>query len=121
MVRMSVKTIAVGTADRAFVCDHLARSSAFFVFETEDGHTTSTRVRERDAGPCGSHASFVEMLAGCDAVLCGGIGQGAADSLQAHGIAPVVLAGKHSIEEAVALYLTGRLETTNERVCLCQH
>jgi predicted Fe-Mo cluster-binding NifX family protein len=59
------------------------------------------------------------MLAGCGAVLCGGIGQGAADSLQAHGIEPVVLAARHTVDEAIAQYLEGKLITTDARVCLC--
>lgn len=59
------------------------------------------------------------MLEGCAAVLCGGIGQGAADSLAAHGIEPVVTLGRHSIDEAVTLYLNGQLVTTTGRVCLC--
>lgn len=59
------------------------------------------------------------MLEGCDAVICGGIGQGAADSLAKAGIRPVVAAGKHSVDEAVSLFLAGRLATTSERVCLC--
>jgi predicted Fe-Mo cluster-binding NifX family protein len=111
--------IAIGTTDGTAVCDHLARSAAFIVFEVQDGRAISKSVRDRRQGPCGNHASFVEMLDGCRAVLCGGIGQGAADSLQAHGIEPVVLASRHSVDEAIALYLDGKLATTNERICLC--
>jgi predicted Fe-Mo cluster-binding NifX family protein len=59
------------------------------------------------------------MLSGCQAVICGGIGQGAADALEANGIEPVVTAGKHSVDEAIALYLAGSLTTTHERICLC--
>ncbi|MCL4402403.1 MAG: hypothetical protein M1436_07055, partial [Acidobacteria bacterium] len=50
---------------------------------------------------------------------CGGIGAGAYNALAAHGITPVVAAGRHPAEEAVALYLAGKLATTDERVCLC--
>jgi predicted Fe-Mo cluster-binding NifX family protein len=111
--------IAIGTTDGTAVCDHLARSAAFIVFEVQDGRAVSKSVRDRRQGACGNHASFVEMLAGCGAVLCGGIGQGAADSLQAHGIEPVVLAARHTVDEAITQYLEGKLITTNERVCLC--
>lgn len=116
---MSSRKIAVGTADGVSVCDHLARSAAFVVLEVEDRRVTARTIRERGQGPCGNHASFVEMLEGCAAVLCGGIGQGAADSLAANGIEPVVALEKHSIDEAVALYLSGQLVTTTGRVCLC--
>ncbi len=116
---MKSVTIAVATADRASVADHLAHSSAFIVLKAEDGQVVSTATRERKTDACGNHASFVEMLAGCDAILCGGIGEGAAQSLAAHGIRSVVAASQHSIEDAIALYLAGRLATTTERVCLC--
>ncbi len=111
--------LAVGTADKTSVCEHLARSAAFVILEIADGQVASRSVRERGTGACGNHASFVEMLSGCDAVVCGGIGEGAARSLSQHGIRPVVAAEKHSIEEAVALFLAGKLATTDARVCLC--
>jgi predicted Fe-Mo cluster-binding NifX family protein len=116
---MDSRFIAVGTGDMASVCEHLARSSAFIVMEVEGDRVVSRITRERGTDACGNHRSFVEMLAGCQAVLCGGIGQGAADSLAAHGIVPVVVAGKHSIEDAVTRYLSGNLATTTDRVCLC--
>ncbi|MBZ5586644.1 MAG: hypothetical protein LAQ30_31550 [Acidobacteriia bacterium] len=111
--------IAIGTTDGVSLCDHLARSAAFIVLDVEDGRIASRSERRRDSGPCGNHKSFVEMLEGCDAVICGGIGQGAFDALRQHGITPVVAAASHGIEEAAALYLEGRLATTGERVCLC--
>jgi len=116
---MKLRKLAIGTADGVFVCDHLARSSAFHVLEIENGVVESRTVRARGKDACGNHAGFVEILEGCDAVLCGGIGQGAAVALEAHGVEPVVLAGKHLIEDAVTLYLAGKLPTTAERVCLC--
>lgn len=87
--------------------------------EVEDGRVVSKSLRARIRDKCGNHASFVELLAGCHAVICGGIGKGAFDSLAAAGIEPVVAAGKHSAEEAAALYLAGKLPTTDARVCLC--
>ena len=111
--------IAIGTTDGISVCDHLARSAAFFVLLVEDGRVVSKSLRERFGGKCGNHASFVELLEGCGAVICGGIGQGAFDSLKAAGIEPVVAMGKHTAEEAAELYLAGKLPTTDARVCLC--
>jgi predicted Fe-Mo cluster-binding NifX family protein len=119
MEEMHSLTIAIATADRVTVADHLARSSAFLVLKVEDGRIVSTTIRGRKADACGNHAGFAEILEGCDAVVCGGIGAGAADSLAARGIQPVVAAGQHSIEDAAALYLAGTLATTAERVCLC--
>jgi predicted Fe-Mo cluster-binding NifX family protein len=113
--------IAVGTADGQSICDHLARSSAFFVLEIRDGRVQSKTIRERRTDACGSHKSFVEILEGCHTVLCGGIGQGAYDSLTQGGIEPLVVTGKCSVDEAVERYLSGKLATTDERVCLCKH
>src|ERR1035438_1181765 len=70
------------------LCDHLAKSAAFVVLGVDDGRIVSRTIRNRDDGPCGNHKSFVEMLEGCDAVICGGIGQGAFDALSACGIKP---------------------------------
>lgn len=116
---MKSMRIAIATADKVSVCDHLAHSSAFLILDVEDGRVTSRTVRERQTDACGNHGSFVDLLKGCNAVVCGGIGQGAADALVAHGIEPVVAAGSHSVEDAVSGYLAGTLATTTERVCLC--
>ena len=118
---MSLSRIAIGTADGVSVCDHLARSAAFVVFEIDNGAVASRAVRNRFSDKCGNHAGFVEILSGCSAVICGGIGQGAWDSLSARGIRPLVLATGMSIEDAIAAWLVGTLATTDERVCLCNH
>jgi len=116
---MVAMRIAVATSDGRSVCDHLARSSSFVVFEVEGGRVAGRSVRERGSDACGNHRTFVGILAECDAVLCGGIGQGAVDSLLAGGIRPLVLRERLSIEDALAKYLAGQLATSDERVCLC--
>jgi len=111
--------LAIATTDGISVCDHLARSTAFLILEIQDGAIVSGTFRSRSTDTCGSHAGFVEMLAGANAVVCGGIGQGAADVLTAHGIEPLVLAAPQSINEAVNGFLSGDLSLTGDRVCLC--
>ena len=118
---MASRIIAVGTADGHSICDHLARSSAFVVFETRDGKVESRTSRKRGLDACGNHKSFVELLAGCHTVLCGGIGEGAYVSLANNGIEPLVVAEKCSLDEAIERHLAGQLATTDERVCLCKH
>src|SRR5215471_9560619 len=115
---MQVNRIAIATTDGVSVSDHLARSAAFVVVELASG-TRTVRVRGTEA--CGNHATFVEMLAGCDAVICGGIGQGAAVSLVAAGIRPLVAAQPMTIQQALQAWLAGTLVTTEDRVCLCRH
>ena len=117
---MRVKRIAIATTDGVSVCDHLARSVGFVVIDLASGQRT---IRTRGTESCGNHATFVEMLEGCDAVICGGIGQGAAVSLTGHGIAALVAPGSAgtTIDEALLAWKEGRLATSDERVCLCSH
>ena len=58
-------------------------STAYVVLEIEGGGILSRTMRTRAGAECGNHATFVDMLTGCDAVICGGIGEGAAASLSA--------------------------------------
>ena len=116
---MTPTRIAIATIDGISVCDHLARSTAFLILEVQDGAITSGTFRSRPTDTCGNHAGFVEMLTGANAVICGGIGQGAADVLAANGIEPLVLEAPHSIDEAVNRFLAGSLSLSTQRVCLC--
>ena len=120
---MQVTRIAIATADGVSVCDHLARSAAFVVVEVNSGVPGGRVTRARGTEACGNHATFVEMLAGCDAVICGGIGQGAAVSLAAHGIRALVspAAAGTPIDDALRAWIEGRLATSDARVCLCSH
>jgi predicted Fe-Mo cluster-binding NifX family protein len=113
--------VAIATADGVSVCDHLARSAAFVIVEIEDGKEAARSVRRRGTDACGNHQTFVDMVEGCRAVICGGIGEGAYRSLAAHGVESLVLGKQTTIEAAVAGYLAGTLVTTEERVCLCSH
>jgi predicted Fe-Mo cluster-binding NifX family protein len=116
---MEFTRLAIATSDGARVAGHLARSTAWVVLEIERGEVLSRTMRTRAAEPCGSHQTFVDMLTGCDAVICGGIGEGAANALSAAGIASLVVVQPLTIEQALQAWLAGTLVTTEERVCLC--
>ena len=118
---MKFTRLAIATSDGVHVSGHLARSSAWVVLEIQNGEVLSRTMRSRAAGECGKHATFVEMLTGCDAVICGGIGEGAASALSAAGIEPLVVARPLTIEQALREWRAGTLATTAERVCLCSH
>ena len=120
---MPLTRIAIATADGVSVCDHLARAAAFVVVEVSSGVPGARSTRARGTEACGNHATFVEMLAGCDVVIAGGIGQGAAVSLAAHGIRALVApaAAGTPIDDALQACIEGRLATSDERVCLCGH
>jgi|SRR3954453_14761492 predicted Fe-Mo cluster-binding NifX family protein len=110
------KQVAIATADGVSVADHLARSAAFLVIDIESG---AREVRQRGTDACGNHRSFVDLAAGCCAVICGGVGQGAVNALAADGVECLVLANPMRIDEALKAYVSGTLATTAERVCLC--
>src|SRR5664280_3401467 len=120
---MEVTRIAIATADGVSVCDHLARAAAFVVVEVDSGVPGARVTRARGTETCGNHATFVEMLVGCHAVITGGIGQGAAVSLAAHGVRALVAPGAAGIpiDDALQAWIEGRLATSDERVCLCGH
>jgi predicted Fe-Mo cluster-binding NifX family protein len=114
--RTVTQQVAIATTDGVSVADHLARSAAFLVVDIESG---ARELRDRGADACGNHRSFVDLAAGCRAVICGGVGQGAVNALAARGVDCLVLRAPMTIEEALKGYVAGTLDTTDERVCLC--
>src|ERR1019366_7886802 len=118
---MEVTRIAIATADGVSVCDHLARAAAFVVVEVSGGVAGARVTRAREPGACGNHATFVEMLAGCDAVISGGIGQGVAGTVggpRSCAAAWRAAAGPPS-DDALRAGIEGRPSTSDERVCVC--
>lgn len=116
---MAATWFAIATTDGVSVCDHLARSAAFVIFEVRDGALVGRSVRSRETDQCGNHRTFLDLASGCSAVICGGVGQGAVNALAGSGVQTVVLASPMPVEEAAAGYLAGTLRTTDQRVCLC--
>lgn len=80
-------------------------------------------LRTRGTEACGNHTTFVEILSGCEAVICGGIGEGAALSLAANRIEAIVspAAAGTPVDDALRAWTEGRLATSEERICLCSH
>ena len=68
-----------------------------------------------DAGSQVRHSSMAETISDCQVLLAGGMGWGAYDSLKSHNIEPVVTDAKN-IDEAVKLYLEGKLPNLMERL-----
>lgn len=100
--------IAVATVDGISLSQHFGQSKGFVVFDTEG---TAVRGREfrttsdtpHNQGVCHHEggnsqgaqgpAGIFDLLSGCEVMLCGGMGAGAAQSMQANGIKPVILPG----------------------------
>jgi len=124
--------IAMAMSDETQISPHFGRSAHFLVFSVEDGKIIGKEVRsntftahargechgdgQRDHG-AHSHASIVEALRDCGAVLCYGMGWRAAEALTQVGIQPYVLSKRCNPEEAVALFLAGKLSSMDQAFC----
>ena len=128
--------IAVPTNDGTRISEHFGRSAAFLVFEIENGRIQSRELRpngmqhSHEQGSCGhgsqnqgqhSHAGILETLAGCDTVICTGMGARAAEALQTAGVTTVVAAATDSAENMIASYLKGDLAVSPNAFCRCRH
>ena len=61
------------------------------------------------------HAQMAEAINDCEVLICGGMGAGAYQSMQARGIRPLVT-DLESIDEAIQAYLDGSLIDQVERL-----
>jgi predicted Fe-Mo cluster-binding NifX family protein len=61
------------------------------------------------------------MLAGCEAMICGGMGGGAAQAVIQLGLKPIVLSGISDADQAVKMYCEGKAEQAQGGYCNCQH
>ena len=128
--------VAVPTNDGTSISDHFGRSSAFLVFDIEDGKVSGRSLRPNNgchpnqgdachndshATQPHSHAAIVAAIADCQLVLCGGMGQRASDALTAHGISPVFVRGTGPAEGIVEAYLAGTLKPETTSGCRCSH
>jgi predicted Fe-Mo cluster-binding NifX family protein len=128
--------IAVATIDGISLSQHFGQSRGFVVFDVDGTKVQSREVRTNsdtphNQGVCHHEAgdaqaapgavSLFELLSDCGVVLCGGMGAGAANSMQANGIKPVMIPGARSADEAVAVYLSGKIPEAQTGFCNCSH
>ena len=128
--------IAVITEDGTTISQHFGRAPLYLVVTTEDGQIVSKETRSKaghhtfaahhpesepeerhgySAGAQSRHASMAETIADCQVLLTGGMGWGAYESMQARNIETIVT-DVESIDEAVNLYLAGKLPNLMERL-----
>ena len=127
--------IAIPTNDETSISQHFGRSAAFLIYDIEGGKVTGREVRKNGAqhahaqGECDhssprheshSHAGILASLAGCELVICAGMGQRAADALKGGGIRILVVPPAPA-EETLRAYLAGSLSTTRDEYCHCKH
>jgi predicted Fe-Mo cluster-binding NifX family protein len=129
--------IAAISEDGTTISQHFGRAPYYIVVTVDDGkvvskekrdkaghHTFAAHTEERlapgerhgfDTGAQTRHASMMNNIADCQVLLAGGMGWGAYESLKSRGIETVVT-DVENIEEAVKLYLKGKLPNLMERL-----
>ncbi len=121
--------IALITEDGTSVSRHFGRAPYYVVLTVENGQIVNREMRDKlNHNRFGNehhehqpgqrhgftpeeqdrHARMAQPITDCEAVLCGGMGTGAYQSLQAAGIRPVVT-DLHSIDEAARAYIEGKI------------
>jgi predicted Fe-Mo cluster-binding NifX family protein len=129
--------IAVASDNGLNVSQHFGRAEYYVVFDVQNGQITGTEKREKaghrqffsqeeghgkGGGPHGfdasaqrKHASMAEIIKDCQVLIAGGMGQGAYEHMKSYNIQPVVTDIVNA-EEAVKLYIEGRLPNLMDRV-----
>jgi len=131
-----MKIVAISD-DETTISQHFGRAPFYVVVTVEDGKIVSKETRAKtghhtfaahrppdlapgerhgyDAGSQVRHESMAETISDCQVLLTGGMGWGAYESMQSYNIKPIVTDVK-SIDEAVQLYLDGKLTNLMERL-----
>ena len=128
--------IAAISEDGVNVSQHFGRAPLYVVVTVEDGKIASRETRPKaghntfaatesplapgerhgyDAGSQVKHQSMADAVADCQVLLAGGMGWGAYESMKSYNIEPFVT-DVENIEEAVKLYLEGKLVNLMERL-----
>ena len=103
------------TYENGEVFQHFGRTQQFKVYEIEDGKVLSSEVVGNDGK---GHGELVGVLRGLGvtALICGGLGMGARQGLEASGIR-VCSGNSGSADEAAARFADGTLEIRSEATC----
>ena len=129
--------IAAISDDGVVISQHFGRAPLYVVLTIEEGKVVNKETRAKtghhtftahghpdlapgerhgyDAGSQVRHGSMAETIFDCQVLLAGGMGWGAYEALQSYNIDPVVT-DVENIDEAVHLYLDGKLTNLMERL-----
>jgi len=122
--------IAAITEDGKTISQHFGRAPYYLVLTVESGQIIRRELRDKlnhahfvnqphepeqpgqphgmDASSHNKHLQMAEAIVDCDALLCGGMGMGAYQSMVSRGIKPVVTEIQ-DIEQAVIAYAEGKI------------
>ena len=116
--------IAVATADGKSVSRHFGRAPRYVVFILESGEIEGREVRSKaghgtftgtESSPDSKHGAMAGAIEDCEAVLVGGIGDGAVRALEARGL-KVVLTDESDASRAAVRYARNELPNLTERI-----
>jgi predicted Fe-Mo cluster-binding NifX family protein len=129
--------IAAISEDGTTISQHFGRAPLYVVVTAEDGKITGKETRNKaghhtfqggqhhetapgerhgyDTGAQSRHAAMAQSIEDCQVLIAGGMGWGAYESFKSRGIETVVT-DVMDIDEAVNLYLQGKLPNLMERL-----
>ncbi len=131
--------IAIVTDDGVTISQHYGRAPYYMVYTVENGKIVSQERRNKaghhtlgmhdchldqschdekhgmDAGSQAKHAGMLANILDSQVLIAGGMGYGAYESLESGGIEPIIT-DVESMEEAVKLYLEGKLVNLMEKL-----
>lgn len=129
--------IAAITDDGKTISQHFGRAPYYLVATVENGQIVSRELREKlghahfanqlhepeqhdqphgmDPASHNKHLQMPEAIADCEALLCGGMGRGAYQSMVARGIKPVVT-DTQEIDQAITAYASGEIVDQVDRL-----
>lgn len=129
--------IAAITDDGKNISQHFGRAGYYLVVTVEDGKIVDRELRNKlghthfanqahdddapgmphgmGAASHDKHLQMAEAIADCEALLCGGMGMGAYQSMQTRGIKPVVTEIS-DIDQATMAYVNGTIVDRVEKL-----
>ncbi len=128
--------IAVITDDGKSISQHFGRAPYYMVFSIEEGKIVNREMRDKlghnqfstagheehhheqhgqDPASHDKHVQMAGSIADCQALLCGGMGMGAYESMRRLNIQPIVT-DLRDIEAAVQAYIDGKLVDHTEKL-----
>lgn len=122
--------IAVITDDGKLISQHFGRAAYYLVCTIEDGKVTAKEMRDKlghthlsneshgdnqssagrgmDPASHDKHLRMADVISDCTALICGGMGMGAYNSMRSLNIQPIVT-DQSDIDEVVQAYINGSL------------
>lgn len=126
--------IAVVTDDGKTISQHFGRARYFSVVKLENGEIITKELREKaghhsfayhgqgaggrhgfEPGSYDKHVSMAQAIEDCQVVIAGGMGYGAYEFLRSTG-KEVIATDAMAIDDAIELYLKGKLVNRMERL-----